>query len=111
MNKRTVWIVLLVAVAFAAGYYLSSHVNTPPIDTVHAAKAQPVPAVITSRPTSRPTNAPAASSYILNTNTKKFHYPNCKSVKQMKEKNKKAVTMSRTEIINMGYSPCGNCHP
>ena len=28
-------------------------------------------------------------SYILNTNTKKFHRPSCSSVKQMKESNKK----------------------
>ena len=49
--------------------------------------------------------------YILNTNTHKFHYPDCGSVKKMKEKNKQPVTMSREEIIGMGYEPCGNCNP
>lgn len=51
------------------------------------------------------------ASYILNTNTKKFHYPNCSSVDQMSDKNKKEVTSSREEIIQQGYSPCGRCKP
>ena len=55
--------------------------------------------------------ASAAQKYILNTNTKKFHYPTCSSVSQMAEKNKKAVTASRDEIIADGYSPCVNCKP
>ncbi|MGN1413861.1 MAG: DNA/RNA non-specific endonuclease [Anaerovoracaceae bacterium] len=50
-------------------------------------------------------------TYVLNTNTKKFHYPTCSSVSQMAEKNKKSVTASRDEIITDGYSPCGNCKP
>lgn len=50
-------------------------------------------------------------TYVLNTNTHKFHYPTCGSVKQMKDKNKKVVNWSRDEVINAGYKPCGNCHP
>lgn len=53
----------------------------------------------------------AETTYILNTNTKKFHYPSCSSVKQMKDKNKKKVTGSRDEIIKMGYDPCKRCNP
>lgn len=53
----------------------------------------------------------ATQKYILNINTKKFHYPTCRSISQMKEKNKKAVTASRDEVIADGYSPCGNCKP
>ena len=51
------------------------------------------------------------TTYILNTNTHKFHYPSCKSVKQMKEKNKKTYIGTREKIIEMGYSPCKNCNP
>lgn len=36
-------------------------------------------------------------TYILNTNTKKFHYPSCPSVEQMKDKNKKDYSGSRDE--------------
>lgn len=56
-------------------------------------------------------SVPVTTTYILNTSTKKIHYPNCKSVKQMKEKNKKTTTESRDSLISQGYSPCGNCKP
>ena len=51
------------------------------------------------------------TSYVLNTNTKKFHYPSCSSVSQMADKNRKDVTAGRDEVIAMGYSPCGRCNP
>lgn len=51
------------------------------------------------------------ADYICNTNTKKFHYPECKSVQDMKEKNKKVHIGSREELIQQGFSPCGNCKP
>lgn len=49
--------------------------------------------------------------YILNTNTKKFHYPTCSSVNDMKEKNKQEFFGTRDEAISNGYSPCGRCKP
>lgn len=49
--------------------------------------------------------------YILNTNTKKIHFPSCSSVDQMKEKNKQATDLSKEELISQGYSPCGRCKP
>lgn len=51
------------------------------------------------------------TTYVLNINTKKFHYPTCSSVDDMKEKNKQIYTGSREEIINMGYVPCKRCNP
>ena len=51
------------------------------------------------------------TNYVLNTNTKKFHYPTCSSVDDMKEKNKQIYTGSRDEVINMGYVPCKRCNP
>lgn len=51
------------------------------------------------------------SDYILNKNTKKFHHPYCRSVKQMKESNKIPFSGSRDEVIYQGYSPCKNCSP
>ena len=50
-------------------------------------------------------------TYILNTNTGKFHLPSCSSVNQMNESNKQAFQGTRDEAIAMGYSPCGRCHP
>ena len=49
--------------------------------------------------------------YVLNTNTMKFHYPSCSSVASMAEHNKEYVETSREELIEAGYSPCGNCEP
>lgn len=50
-------------------------------------------------------------TYILNTNTHRFHIPGCRSVSQMSERNKEEYHGTREELINKGYSPCGNCHP
>lgn len=54
---------------------------------------------------------PQGTTYVLNTNTMKFHYSTCSSVDDMKEKNKQIYTGSREEIINMGYVPCKRCNP
>ncbi len=50
-------------------------------------------------------------TYILNTNTHKFHYPGCSSVDDMSESNKQSYTGTREEVIAMGYDPCGRCNP
>lgn len=51
------------------------------------------------------------TEYVINTNTGKFHKPNCDNVTKMKAKNKKEFTGSREELISQGYEPCGNCKP
>ena len=53
----------------------------------------------------------ADPAYICNTNTYKFHYPSCGSVKQMKESNKLPTNASRDELIQQGYDPCKKCKP
>lgn len=50
-------------------------------------------------------------SYVLNTNTKKFHRLGCSSVKQMKDSNKQYSSESREQIISRGYDPCKRCNP
>lgn len=56
-------------------------------------------------------NTPASTHYVVNTNTKKFHYPNCSSVDQMKEKNRWDYTGSREDLIRQNYEPCKRCNP
>lgn len=75
-------------------------------------------ATVTPTPSTEPEKQePATGSeasqadYILNTNTKKFHYPTCSSVNDMKEKNKQEFFGTRDEAISNGYSPCGRCKP
>ncbi len=54
---------------------------------------------------------PAETTYILNKSSKKFHYPSCSSVADMKEKNKVYSNKTRDEIIADGYKPCKRCNP
>lgn len=52
-----------------------------------------------------------ASSYVLNTNSHKFHRPGCSSVDTISPKNRKDVNESREQIISEGYAPCKRCNP
>ena len=49
--------------------------------------------------------------YVLNTGTKRFHKPNCSSVKDMKEENREDYFGTREELLAEGYEPCGRCKP
>lgn len=51
------------------------------------------------------------TDYILNTNTKKFHLPDCSSVRELKEGNKAYFTGSREDLLAQGYSACKRCNP
>ena len=83
----------------------SYQVETVPQTTVPATTVPPA----TQAPVVNSTSG--AQTYILNTNTMKFHYPGCRSVNQMSEHNKQEVFASRDELLAQGYSPCGNCNP
>lgn len=50
-------------------------------------------------------------TYILNTNSKKIHRPDCDSVSQMSQRNKKETNQSKEELIQEGYTPCQSCNP
>ena len=50
-------------------------------------------------------------TYVLNKNTGKFHNPDCKSVSDMKEKNRMDVGWTREKVVAEGYQPCSDCHP
>ena len=105
---------------------LSPEASTPEPIATPEPTAEPVP-IATPEPTAEPVpmEAPAVpetqepidepvpqgTTYILNTNTGKFHYPTCGSVKQMKEKNKQEFSGTRDEAISMGYDPCKKCNP
>lgn len=78
---------------------------TNPVKVVETKPAE------TEAPEPDPEQPSAGTEYVLNTNTKKFHYPGCSSVKRMSEKNKSFFTGTRDEVIKLGYDSCGNCHP
>lgn len=60
-------------------------------------------------------NSEAASdvdaTYVINTNSMKFHKEDCPSISSMNQANKKVATSTRDELISEGYSPCGICKP
>lgn len=49
--------------------------------------------------------------YILNTNTKKFHAPNCSSVSDIHTENRKKYKGTREKLLKKGYEPCMRCRP
>jgi len=51
------------------------------------------------------------TTYILNTNSKRFHHPSCSSVESMSSHNRKDFKGSRETLISQGYQPCGQCNP
>lgn len=55
--------------------------------------------------------ASEATTYVLNTQSKKFHLSNCSSVGQMSTTNQMEVSSSHKEIIAAGYDPCKRCNP
>lgn len=67
--------------------------------------------VSTLRETVSETNTAIQTTYIVNTNTGKFHYPDCPSVEQMRENNKREYIGDRDDLISNGYEPCKRCEP
>lgn len=55
--------------------------------------------------------AVTAVTYIVNTNTKKFHKPTCSSVEDIAEYNRKEYSGSREALIRQGFEPCKRCNP
>lgn len=100
-----------------AGTYAALRINAAAVIA-----ASPTP-VIRVAATPRPTLPPSArattyrstvsktATYILNTNTHKFHKPSCSDVKRIKPGNYKEYQGTRDQVIGMGYSPCKHCYP
>ena len=51
------------------------------------------------------------TTYVLNTNTMKFHLPDCSSAGDISEQNRETTDQTRDELIAEGYAPCGRCNP
>lgn len=65
----------------------------------------------TEPPTQEPTNEPTGTHYVLNSNTHKFHHPECSSVDQIQPGNRIDFYGTREEVIAKGYEPCKLCKP
>lgn len=56
-----------------------------------------------------PSQQQTEATYVLNTHTMKIHHPSCSSVKKIAPQNYATSNSSLDELINQGYSTCGNC--
>lgn len=54
---------------------------------------------------------PNATTYILNTSSKKFHDTDCDAAQKISEKNREERICERNELTNAGYEPCKICNP
>lgn len=51
------------------------------------------------------------NTYVLNTNTMKFHTTDCQYANSMSEANKEIYVGSANDLITAGYDDCGSCKP
>lgn len=98
----------------------TTEATTTAAETTTAATEPP-----TEAPTEAPTDPPApvqeeapaeqpvenTRTYVINTNTRKFHYPSCSYAKKISDANRSEYTGTRDDLIAQGYDPCERCNP
>lgn len=120
------WIFLVALILIGVIFFPKKTPAETPAPSPSAAVAA---AVISATPTPTPTpevrftittehepvppgsDAEQMNTYVLNTNTKKFHYPDCESVGDIAPKNYEEFEGYRDVLIEMGYQPCKRCKP
>lgn len=80
----------------------------PPAETEPEATE---PTETTPPATEPPADETEGMDYVLNTNSMKFHDPNCEWAQKINDRNRADYTGSREDLIAQGYSPCGGCNP
>lgn len=58
-----------------------------------------------------PEQQQTSETYVLNTNTQKFHRPSCNEVKKIAPENYATSSESRDSIIAQKYKACKKCNP
>ena len=91
-------------------------VTEAPTEEITEAPIEDTPEEINEEITEAPiviTQAPVSNekTYVLNTNTKKFHKQSCSEVKKIKDTNLSYYTGTANEVIQQGYSACKKCNP
>ena len=91
----------------------------PETTTVTEPPTEPPTPAPTEPPTPVPTEPPAPVAaeqnnlveYWINTDSGKFHYSNCRTIKNEDDPHWDKRWCDRQELIAEGYSPCGVCEP
>ena len=86
----------------------TTEATTTAVETTMAATEPPAPAQEET-----PAEQPAANvfTYIINTDSGKFHYLSCSRAKEISDANRSEYTGTRDDLIAQGYDPCGTCKP
>ena len=61
--------------------------------------------------TSEQTESAGEMTYVLNTGTKKIHYPDCSAAKKVSDTTRQEYKGSVSALVAQGYSRCGICKP
>ena len=64
-----------------------------------------------AQPLETATSDVEGTTYVINTNSGKFHLPTCSSVADMSPANRQDYVGDRQDLLDQGYSPCGICKP
>lgn len=64
-----------------------------------------------NEPSETPSDPNEENTYILNTNSKRYHLPTCSSVSKISNANKGVFTGTEKSLSDQGYQPCGSCKP
>lgn len=96
----------------SVSFLVEKNAEADTLSTITKNSSQDGSKAVAPKDTTTPSKeTPIERDYVLNTNTKKFHYPSCSSVDAMKEENKGVYKGTREDVIDQGYSPCGRCKP
>lgn len=97
-----------ISIDYATG---DSHADGNNVAESSSSAVTAAPAIDKTVSESTASSSESSETYILNTNSKKFHKLGCGSIAQMKDSNKKEFSGSRDELLSQGYDPCKRCNP
>lgn len=101
-----------ITINYKTGENMIGETVMPPVsDTEGDTGTSPDTPSTPSDPSVPDTPTEGGATYVLNTNTMKFHDPDCSSASKISESNKQTYTGSREDLINEGYTPCSICDP
>lgn len=110
-KKKKTWLWVLLAVALLL-ILLGGRTEPEP--------ERAAPVVETTQAATAPTTAATTAAteptvhtytYVVNTQSKKFHRAGCASAKNIAPENREEITATRDEMIANGYTRCGSCTP
>ncbi|MBE6537874.1 MAG: hypothetical protein E7671_00215 [Ruminococcaceae bacterium] len=112
--KKAFFLVLKYSLIIIACYFAVSSAfsaDTNDLEDVYVTPKTEIASLKVDEPSDALPSPCESPTYILNIRSKKFHYPDCASVNDMNEENKKEFFGSRDEAVNEGYIGCRRCDP